>query len=295
MTEPRRFIPGTTYFITRRCTQRQFWLKPTALIVQIFLYCLAAAAARTGVIVHAVCVMSNHYHILVTDPENRIADFYGWLHEYVAKAANASRGRWENLWASEKTSVIPLGSANDVIGKIVYTLANPVQAQLVAQGIRWPGVWLFRSHSQMVKRPDVYFRKDGTMPEEIEFTIAPPPQFRHLSAEAYETLVQKMLFRREQKIVAKMAAQGRSFFGVRAVMGQRPAASPKSREPRRGLNPRVAARSKWQRIEAIQRNKLFLAEYHQARRLWKDGDREVVFPLGTYALRIHANVRCAPG
>ena len=61
------------------------------------------------------------------------------------------------------------------------------------------------------------------------------------------------------------------------------------------LNPRVAARSKWLRIEAIQRNKQFLADYHQVRRRWKEGDREVVFPLGTYALRIHANVPCAPG
>jgi hypothetical protein len=61
-----------------------------------------------------------------------------------------------------------------------------------------------------------------------------------------------MLFRREQKIVAKMAAQGRSFIGVRAVMGPHASASSKSRDPRRGLNPRVTARSKWQRIEAIQ-------------------------------------------
>ncbi len=78
-------------------------------------------------------------------------------------------------------------------------------------------------------------------------------------------------------------------------MGPDPKDYPKSREPRRELNPRVAARSKWRRIEAIQRNNEFIAEYNKARGQWKDGDREVVFPLGTYALRIHANVRCAPG
>ncbi len=254
------------------------------------------AAAKTGVIVHAACVMSNHHHILVTDPDGRIAEFYGWLHKYTAKAVNASRGRWENMWASEKTSVIPLRSESDVLGKLLYTLANPVQAQLVAKGSNWPGVWLFRAcDSQLVKRPKVYFRKDGEMPDEIGLTIAPPPQLSQLSQDSYEKLVREKLFRREQKIIAKMAAKGQSFLGVRAVMEQRPAASPKTREPRRELNPRVAARSKWQRIEAIQRNKDFLAAYRKARKSWKEGDRDTIFPLGTYGLRIHAGVRCAPG
>jgi hypothetical protein len=149
-------------------------------------------------------------------------------------AVNASRGRWENLWSSEKTSVIPLGSTNDVLGKMVYTLANPVQAQLVPKGSNWPGVWLFRScHSQTVRRPDVYFRKDGDMPDQINLTIAPPPHLSYHSQEAYEGLVEEKLFRREQKIAAKMAAKGREFFGVRAIMKQHPTASPKNREPRR--------------------------------------------------------------
>jgi putative transposase len=296
MTQPRQFIPGTTYFITRRCTQRQFWLKPTELTNRIFLYCLAVAAMKTGVSIHVVCVMSNHYHLEFTDPDGRAAEFYGWLHKYVAKAINASKGRWENLWSSEKTSVIPISSANDVLGKIVYTLANPVQAQLVADSGLWPGVWLFRkSHSMVIKRPEVYFRSDGTMPDEIQLTIERPPQFAHMSQEAYEELVEEQLFRREQKIAAKMAAKGQSFLGIRAVMGQGFTSSPKSKAPRRELNPRVAAKSKWQRIEAIQRNKAFLAEYHEARKRWKDGERDVLFPYGTYGLRIHAGVRCAPG
>jgi hypothetical protein len=29
MTAPREIIPGTTYLVTRRCTQRQFLLRPS--------------------------------------------------------------------------------------------------------------------------------------------------------------------------------------------------------------------------------------------------------------------------
>jgi putative transposase len=139
----------------------------------------------------------------------------------------------------------------------------------VAKGSNWPGVWLFRSgHSQTVQRPYIYFRKDGDMPDEISFTISPPPHLGYHSQEVYEKLVEEQLFRREQKIAAKMAAKGQQFFGVRAIMKQRPTASPKNREPRRELNPRVAARSKRLRIDAIQRNKDFLAEYQKARKRW---------------------------
>jgi len=296
MTEPRRFLPKTTYFITRRCTQRLLLLKPTILTTSIFLYCLALAAKKTGIIIHAVCVISNHYHAIVSDPDTKIAEFYGWLHKYVSKAVNASLGRFENMWSSEKTSVIPLDECQDVLSKIVYTLANPVEARLVARGEKWPGVWLYkRSHSKTIKRPDVYFREDGTMPEQVDLNIEPPPQFQDMSDQEYEQLVLDELDKREREIRKEMELMGHSFLGVREVMRQRRSSSPRAREKRFGINPRIAAKNKWLRMEAIQRHKEFLLEYREAFKRWKGGDREVVFPAGTYALRIHAGVRCRPG
>ena len=136
------------------------------------------AAQITGVTIHAVCVISNHYHATVSDPDTKIAEFYTWLHKNVSKATNASLGRFENLWASEKTSVIALSEPEDILDKIVYTLVNPVQARLVAKGKKWPGVWLYkRSHSQTIERPDVYFVEDGSMPKHVKLNIEPPPQF----------------------------------------------------------------------------------------------------------------------
>ena len=140
MSLPREVVPGATYMITRRCTQREFLLKPSARVNQIFMYCLAVAAERTGVIIHATCVLANHHHTVVTDPEGRIPEFYGWLHELVSKSLNSSYGRWENLWASQPTSCVRLLDADAVLNKVVYTLADPVAAALVDRGARWPGV-----------------------------------------------------------------------------------------------------------------------------------------------------------
>jgi len=60
-------------------------------------------------------------------------------------------------------------------------------------------------------------------------------------------------------------------------------------EPQRNLRPRVAARSKWSRIEALLRDRAFLVDYAAARAGWQEG-ATVMFPTGTYWLRRFANV-----
>ena len=81
--------------------------------------------------------------------------------------------------------------------------------------------------------------------------------------------------------------------GRRAVLRQSWRDSPTSREPRRNLRPRVAARSKWARIAALQRNKEWQRAYRDARLAWLAG-LPGVFPHGTYWLRRFANVTVQP-
>jgi hypothetical protein len=85
----------------------------------------------------------------------------------------------------------------------------------------------------------------------------------------------------------------RQFFGVHRVLAQSPFGRPAAREPRRGLNPRVAARNKWRRIETLQRLKAFVANYREALRRYVDGDRSVLFPAGTYWMRVRLGALCA--
>jgi hypothetical protein len=65
--------------------------------------------------------------------------------------------------------------------------------------------------------------------------------------------------------------------------------SPASCEPRRTLRPTVAARNPWERIEALLRNREFLAAYRAARDRWIAGEA-TAFPIGTYWLRRFAHV-----
>ena len=70
-------------------------------------------------------------------------------------------------------------------------------------------------------------------------------------------------------------------------------ARPARGEPRRTLSPRVAARDKWKRIEALGRLVEFLRSYRQAWMARCAGDVAVVFPCGTYLLRVVHGVACA--
>ena len=296
MTLPRQFLPNSTYFITRRATQREFWLKPTRQTTQIFLYCIAVAAQKTGIRVHAACVMSNHWHAIVSDSSTNVAQFYTWVHKYVAKAVNCAMGRGENLWAAGKVNVIALESSEDVLDKIVYTLCNPVSTHLIAKAEKWPGVWLYRrSHSCIVKRPDVYFQKDGTMPETAELIIHQAPGHENLPIHTYEKLIADEISKEEHNIANDMSTAKKTFMGMDAVLRQSHREKPQTIEPRRGMNPRFAARNKELRISAVERYKQFVANYWDALKEWKRGNREVVFPAGTYAMRLHARVNVASG
>src|SRR5260370_62286 len=101
-------VAGETYLISRRCYQRTFRLRPCAQTNRIFLYCPAFAAERTGVVVHATCVMPNPHHMVVTDRHGVLPNFLRELHRLTANAMNASQGQWENLWAAEHCNAVRL-------------------------------------------------------------------------------------------------------------------------------------------------------------------------------------------
>jgi REP element-mobilizing transposase RayT len=126
--------------ITRRCTQRQFLMRPDRETNNAFVYCLAVAAERFGIRVLFTVAMSNHHHTGIYDPDGCYPAFIEHFHKLFAKCQNALHGRWENFWSSEQTSVVRLVDPNDIIDKMTYALSNPVKDNLVDRAHHWPGV-----------------------------------------------------------------------------------------------------------------------------------------------------------
>lgn len=296
MTSPRRVLPGTVYLITRRCSERRFFLRPSAVVNEVFLFVLALAARRCGILVHAFCVLSNHAHFIVTDPSGRLPAFMQYVDSLVARAVNASLGRFESFWAGDGSysAVEPL-DPGDVVAKTAYVLANPVAAGLVRRGADWPGLWTspdqIGSTTLTARRPKVFFDPKGYLPESVELALTAPAGFA--STDDFRRLVAAAVAELERKHQADVAAQGGKFLGVARVLAQDPFSSPRRGEPRFGLNPRVAARDKGRRIEGLGRLKSFGAEYRDAFAAWRSRGRDVVFPAGTYLMRVLHGVQVA--
>lgn len=259
-----------------------------------FLYLLAIAAQRFGVEVHAFCVLSNHFHLVVTDPHAQLPAFHQFLDALIARAINAWLGRWEAFWAPNSYSAVRLLSPSDVVAKAAYVLANPVDAGLVGCGSTWPGLWSAPGRiggaALEVKRPRHFFDPEGGMPDEVTLRLTTPPGFD--SAEQFREELGRALAEREAEGRRVRAARG-GFLGVARVLAQKPTARPAPGEPRRTLNPRVAGLDKWKRIEALGRLVEFLRSYRSAWAARCAGQADAVFPCGTYLLRVLHDVPCA--
>lgn len=294
MSLPRQVLPGCFYLITRRCTQRQFLLRPDPETNNAFTYCLIEAAQRYQISVLLTCAMSNHHHTVIFDPQGRYPEFVEHFHKMLARSQNALRRRWENFWSSEQVSVVKLVGREAVMNKLVYTATNPVKDHLVDRAHHWPGVnglnALLTGRKLRAVRPKHFFRPNGPMPETVEMALSIPPELG-AEAELLEELRQRV-HAVEVEITAERHRTGRRICGRRAVLHQSWRGQPSSYAPRRTLRPRIAARNQWARMEALLRDRAFLAAYAQARAGWRNGEA-VVFPPGTYWLRRFAHVPIA--
>ena len=276
--------------VTRRCLERRFFLRPDPLTNQILWYCIAVAAHLTGLEVVLPSFLSNHHHTILFDRHGRHAEFTEYLHRLIARAVNAHRGRWENLWAAEQVSVVHLVDRAAVLAKLVYAATNPVKDGLVARVADWPGVngldALLSGQPITVARPAIFFRPDGPLPKSATLTLVIPPELG--DPDEVRAELRARVAEVEAAAEAARAADGRAVLGAQAILDQDWDARPASHEPRRGLRPTVAA-SRWARLEALRHCRAFVNAYRAARQRWLAG-LAAVFPAGTYWLRRFANV-----
>ena len=222
--------------------------------------------------------------------------FEQYLNQLVARAMNAELGRWENFWAPGSYSAVRLTSPGDIVEKCAYALANPVAAGLVRRSDRWPGLWSNPDHVDVVstthQRPTQFFRREGPLPQAIPLRTVRPPGFD--TTEAFVLPLKRRIKEMEADAEVAMRRTGRTFGGRRAVLRQSPFARPGTLAPRRKLNPRIAGKDTSARVEALRQLRRFADAYRRARDAFWAGERDVVFPPGTYNMRLRFGVACAP-
>jgi putative transposase len=288
---PRPVIPSRTYMFTRRCSER----RPDSLVTNAFWYCLGWAADKHGMILHAAVALSNHVHVVATDPHGVYPDFLRDFHGLLARVVNATRGRWEHFWDANQPSAVLLEDQAAQLDKVVYTLTNPVG--LVEKAADWPGATslhaVLSGTTVVAKRPEHFFRTEdtgGAMPATVEVAFSPPPAFSELPIRDFRSRVTERVDSVETEATAARQTTRTTVLGRRRILAQRWFDKPSDAEPRRQLSPNVACRDKWLRIERLQMNKRFQELYRAARHAFRAG-LEAIFPRGTWLMRFRAPVR----
>jgi REP element-mobilizing transposase RayT len=287
-----------TYLITRRVLFRYMLLRPDGRMNQILRYLLAVLAHRHGIQVHAFCAMSTHIHLVVTDVHGTLPAFLHTFHRIVALCTKVLR-RWDEVvWDKSPTSVVRLETPAAIVEKIAYVLANPVIAGLVRRAHEWPGaksrVHEIGQGTLHARRPDVYLNpKNPNWPLEAALPISLPPCIEPAQADSFRRQVAAELARLEADARDEMQRQHRSFLGAERAAAVSPTARATTAEPSIDRNPTFAVgrnqSDAWHRAAAAVR--AFRVSYRAALERWRNGARHILFPAGTWWMRVFHNAK----
>jgi putative transposase len=298
VTRARAIFEGDTLMVTRRTRLRQLLLLPTDKTTAVITYLLAVYLGRHHLLAHAIVCLSNHYHLIATDPRGLITDFTRDFHAFVARHVNALHGEFDSLWSGAQTSLVRLEDGETILDKIGYTMANPVLSFLVETGEEWPGLRrAWPAPPLVIERPEGFLdiaSRECKWPESATLEMTRPPGFDELSDTELADKIAMTIHDQEAGARAIAADKGIEFLGREAILRQSRLAAPTSREPHFGISPRVACKDPERRAARLRFLTWWLEEYQRCRQRWIAGDRTVAFPHGTNKMRRCHGVTVAP-
>ena len=302
MSQPRSIVPGATYLITRRTLLRHMLFRPDAEITRLIVYSLSVSARRFGIQVHALCAMSTHVHLVLTDVRGLLPKFLHLFHRLVALGTKVLR-TWEGpVWDHEATSAVRLLTRQAMVERIAYTLANPVAAGLVRRAHEWPGATVrvdeIGCGTLHATRPDVYFdATNSRWPRQERLSLTLPPSIGEGESADFRYDVAAELAREEAQAQESLERRGASIVGPERAAVVSPRARATSVEEQRGRNPTFAVgRGNGNMLKrAVAALRAFRSSYREALAVWRTGVRRVVFPAGTWWMRVLHAVAVSDG
>ncbi len=302
MTAPRRIpMARTTFAISRRVHDRRFLLRPDAKLTALFSWLLAVLAPHFGVELNAVCVMSTHYHLVLTVANQRISPFFEHLNARLAKGVNVLRGARRGIvWEPGGLSIVELKTADAIVEAMAYAIANPVAAGLVWRPEDWPGLNV-QAHELGMRvlsapRPGFFF-DPAEWSEHTSLRVVIPGCLILLygedgARERIATEVERLLALARADIRARYA----KVLGPVAARNASPFRRAKSWETFGEPSPHFkSGRGRVvERIEAALELVAFRRDYRDAWLRYRAGEHDVVFPYGTYLMWVRHHVRVAP-
>jgi putative transposase len=128
--KPRIEYPGELYHIMSR-GNRQDAIFLDEKDYEIFIDTLDEACTKTGWLVHAFCLMGNHYHLLIETPEANLVVGMKWLQGTYTQRFNARHKVWGHLLQGRYKALPVDGSDANYFSTVSnYVHLNPARAGL---------------------------------------------------------------------------------------------------------------------------------------------------------------------
>lgn len=298
MTQVRPVFAGDTVHIQRRTVDGRFFLVPKPETLALVRYAYGLAADRFGLVLHALCVMSTHTHVIATDKDGRHPEFTAFAHRLIALGLKRIYGIDETVWRAGGASVQRLVEAPATIEALAYVRVNPVAAGCVEDERAYPGVFgadedaPLNETSEIIRRPSCFGPK-SKLPAATSFILrAPKSLLDELGVEGAASAIASAVARHRTRAHETLREEGRGFLGMRKVLSA--SVWSRAEQPKRApFNPTFKGVVASAIRRASETLRAFRYAYAEALGAYRAGSRDVLFPPGTYLMKRRYNCSVA--
>lgn len=290
--------PGALIEVTQQTIQRRFLLRPSKRANALIVGCLARAQKNTGAVVHAVAVLSNHFHLLASfETAEQMATFMKQFKGNLSKELGRLH-RWPgSMFSRRYHSAAVSDEPGAQIARLRYVLSQGAKEGLVLSPRDWPGVhsadalvrgrplsglWVDRTELWARRnRGEAVTERDVTSREVLH--LEPLPCWAERSQRSVQRLGANLVDEIDAEIVAMHRRDGTAPLGRRAVLAVNPHAMPEG-EAECLASPAVRFHAATAEVRSalLEAYRTFVAAYRAAAARLRQGDRSVTFPENSF-------------
>jgi REP element-mobilizing transposase RayT len=108
-----------------------------------------------GIQCHAVCILSNHLHLVLRDRDGELSAFMQYFLSCAAKRLNRL-DRIRGTVFERRFAEIAIVDTPAFVRRIAYAIANPVEANLVCSHREWSGLCFFSGKEPVIHRFTIF-------------------------------------------------------------------------------------------------------------------------------------------
>jgi REP element-mobilizing transposase RayT len=297
MARPLRYIPpGSLVEVTTRTVHGRLLLRPGPEVNDIVLGVLGRAQSLFSIRVHAVVVLSNHWHALLTvDDAAQLAGFVGFVNGNVAREIGRLHDWRHRFWARRYRSIV-IADDTAAVARLRYILQNGCQEGLVDRPADWPGLSCVRAlvkgkpligtwHDRTAEYNAGRARRSalpGRFAARYRLHLSPLPCWQNLSAARQRQMASELISSIEDDTRAERTRSGRECVGRERIVAMNPHERPIESET--SSAPAVHASCPQTRTAFKRAYAAFVDAFRAAAACLRRGEK-CEFPLGAFPPR----------